>query len=189
MIIKILYSLNLLMFMAGAAIYSPKYRISMYPFYLRMALSGKFRKCFRLMLLAVLMVQHFYYLSIFHCHYDVMISTAMCFILISEKMSERIFHFLQDRLNFFIVSLVVCGIIAAPHCFMIGTVLAVLMLGAMFYPSATILDAWTNRHTRHNLIEDMASFFIEYHRIRYMPGHVSDLPGKTSEEQVGNQQK
>jgi len=188
MIIKIFYSLNLLTFVAGAIIYSPKYRIPLYPFYLRMAFSEKFRKCFRLMLFAILMVQHFYYLSIFHCHYDVMVSTAMCFVLISEKTTERIFRYFQDSVNFFIVSLAVCGIVAVPYCFMIGIVMAMLLLGSMFYPSASVLNAWTNCDTRYNLIDNMAAFFCEYYSPMYMPD-VSSQDDKPSAERSDRNQK
>lgn len=187
MAINILYSLNLLMFIAGAIIYSPEYRTRMYLFYLRMAYFGKFRKSFRLMLFAILMVQHFYFLSIFRSPYDVMVSTAMCFVLLSERTAERIFHFLQDNMNFFITSLAVCAIIAVPYCFMTGIVIATLLLGAMFYPSASILYDW-NPKIGHIPIEDTDLFFQEYYRTRCVP-RASSPHEEPSEKRLDNPQE
>lgn len=65
MIIKSLYILFLLTFLVLPFFYHrKKSKQSMTKFYLRMAFSHNFRKCYRLVLLSVLFMFHFYHLSV-----------------------------------------------------------------------------------------------------------------------------
>lgn len=66
MIVKALYLLFLLTFLVLPFFYHrKKSRPSMTKFYLRMAFSHNFRKCYRLVLLSALLMFHFYHLSLF----------------------------------------------------------------------------------------------------------------------------
>ena len=66
MIVKSLYLLFLLTFLVLPFFYHrKKSKPSMTKFYLRMAFSHNFRKCYRLVLLSALLMFHFYHLSLF----------------------------------------------------------------------------------------------------------------------------
>ena len=66
MIVKSLYLLFLLTFLVLPFFYHrKKSKPSMTKFYLRMAFSHNFRKCYRLVLLSTLLMFHFYHLSLF----------------------------------------------------------------------------------------------------------------------------
>ena len=79
MIVKALYLLFLLTFLVLPFFYHrKKSRPSMTKFYLRMAFSHNFRKCYRLVLLSALLMFHFYHLSLFKLPLELAPSSVVC---------------------------------------------------------------------------------------------------------------
>ena len=78
MLIKILYSLLLPTFLVVPFLYRNK-RPAMLDFYYDMAMSFAFRKVYMRMLLLFLLAFHFYHLTIFRNHYDLIPSSVLCF--------------------------------------------------------------------------------------------------------------
>ena len=103
MIVKSLYLLFLLTFLVLPFFYHrKKSKPSMTKFYLRMAFSHNFRKCYRLVLLSTLLMFHFYHLSLFKLPLELAPSSVVCLLLFSHRISERVFcsrsgHFSEWR--------------------------------------------------------------------------------------------
>ena len=98
MIVKSLYLLFLLTFLVLPFFYHrKKSKPSMTKFYLRMAFSHNFRKCYRLVLLSALLMFHFYHLSLFKLPLELAPSSVVCLLLFSHRISERVFRFLQQE--------------------------------------------------------------------------------------------
>ena len=98
MIVKSLYLLFLLTFLVLPFFYHrKKSKPSMTKFYLRMAFSHNFRKCYRLVLLSTLLMFHFYHLSLFKLPLELAPSSVVCLLLFSHRISERVFRFLQQE--------------------------------------------------------------------------------------------
>ena len=98
MIVKALYLLFLLTFLVLPFFYHrKKSRPSMTKFYLRMAFSHNFRKCYRLVLLSALLMFHFYHLSLFKLPLELAPSSVVCLLLFSHRISERVLRFLQNE--------------------------------------------------------------------------------------------
>lgn len=94
MIVKSLYLLFLLTFLVLPFFYHrKKSKPSMTKFYLRMAFSHNFRKCYRLVLLSTLLMFHFYHLSLFKLPLELAPSSVVCLLLFSHRISERVFRF------------------------------------------------------------------------------------------------
>lgn len=96
MLIKILYSLLLPTFLVVPFLYRNK-RPAMLDFYCNMAMSFAFRKMYTRMLLLFLLAFHFYHLTIFQNHYDLIPSSVLCFAMFSHPLCERCIYFLQER--------------------------------------------------------------------------------------------
>ena len=93
MIVKSLYLLFLLTFLVLPFFYHrKKSKPSMTKFYLRMAFSHNFRKCYRLVLLSTLLMFHFYHLSLFKLPLELAPSSVVCLLLFSQRNSERVFR-------------------------------------------------------------------------------------------------
>lgn len=101
MIVKALYLLFLLTFLVLPFFYHrKKSRPSMTKFYLRMAFSHNFRKCYRLVLLSALLMFHFYHLSLFKLPLELAPSSVVCLLLFSHRISERVLRFCRTNGHF-----------------------------------------------------------------------------------------
>ncbi len=162
MILKILYLGNLLSLAILLLVRANKWKTFLFGFCLRMTLSDKFRKCYRLILLSIIMMQHLYHLSIFQNHYDLVISTVLSLGFLSSSKADRLFSFLQ-RKRYFIAFATITGIlIFVPHCLMMAYVFDVILFGAVFYPSKQILQSCSEGKERKNLIKNPELFIDTY---------------------------
>ena len=91
--------MNLLALALMPLILHRKDTCQMYHFCLRMAYSASCRKCYRLLLLMMLFIMHFYHLSIFRSHHEVMMTTLLCLVLLSTNQTKRLFSFFQHKKN------------------------------------------------------------------------------------------
>ena len=132
-------------------------------FYLRMTALPTARKLYRLVLLIVLFVFHFLYLTVHGNDIGVVVSTiafAIFFCLMDvDKWLPRL-H--EERKPFRIM---VVGILASafvPHLFTLAVTAAFILLASLFYPSRRILSLWDNQNDRKVLAEDM-DMLTEYY--------------------------
>lgn len=165
MTIRIFYLLNLLVFLVVPFLYSRKEIPAMTQFYLRMAFFYKFRKCYRLVLLGMLMMLHFYHLTIFQCHYDVLVSSLMCLPFLSRKYAERLWDFLQDKQTLLSVAVIAIAFLFVPHCMMIGVVLGTFIFSAVFYPSRKVRYMVSMPDSRQIILNNpkgIATYYFEW---------------------------
>lgn len=140
MSIRIVYFIFILTYIAVPFFYKSRHP-AMLRFYLRMTFSRKFRRCFSLCLLAMLMVYHFYHLNVFGNVYELALSSAFCLLLYSHKNMERMFDFLQWKRRSFWMATLTIILLFIPHMLPIAVTSGTLLLGAMFYPSVKIRTA------------------------------------------------
>lgn len=162
MILKLLFLGNLLSLAFMPILLAPKWKPYLFGFCLRMSLSDKVRKCYRLMLLAIVMIQHLYYLSLFQNHYDLMVSTVIALVFLSSKKADRIFAFLQWKTRFIAFAIVTVILSFVPHCSMIAFVFEVILFGSGCYPSQYITLSCSDREERRKLIDDPELFVERY---------------------------
>lgn len=139
MLIKILYSLLLLTFLVVPFFYKSK-RPAMLDFYCKMAMSFAFRKVYTRMLLLFLLAFHFYHLTIFRNHYDLIPSSVLCFAMFSHSLCERCIYFLQERRVLWTGMVLSLACLFIPHFIPLGVSIGVLLCGTVFYPSRMLRD-------------------------------------------------
>lgn len=136
----------------------------MLSFYMRMAFNYRFRKCYTLLLLASVLVFHFYYLHVFGNVYDLAVSSAMSLLLFSHKNVERIFYFLQHQKRFFLLSMVDVIMLFVPHLFPLGVTISILLFGTVFYPSRRIRDKMSWLDIQSCLRKTSVCIVEDYHK-------------------------
>lgn len=134
MLIKILYSLLIPTFLHVPFMYKSR-RPAMLDFYCNMAMSFAFRKVYTRMLLLFLLAFHFYHLTIFRDHYDLIPSSVLCFAMFSHSLCERCIHFLQERRVLWAGMVLSLACLFIPHFMPLGVSIGVLLCGTVFYPS------------------------------------------------------
>lgn len=144
MAIRFIYLLFTLAYVAVPFIYRSK-RPAMLQFYLRMALSPSFRKCYSLAVLALLMVFHFYHLNVFRNVYELVLSSVLCLFLYSHKNMERAFDFLQRNRHLYGTSALSVALLFIPHTLPLGVTLGTLVSSSLFYPSWDVRTASLER--------------------------------------------
>jgi len=115
-------------------------RPSMVLFYRRMLGLYSMRRLYTLSLFLMLIAFHFYHLTIFKNHYDVIPSTALCFVLLSHRLCERTFHLLQHRRTLWAGMIVATVCLFVPHFYTLGVTLAAVLVAATFYPTKRARD-------------------------------------------------
>lgn len=165
MLIKILYSLLLPTFLVVPFLYRNK-RPAMLCFYRDMAMSFAFRKVYTRMLLLFLLAFHFYHLTIFRNHYDLIPSTVLCFAMLSHNLCERCIYFLQDRRVLWTGMVLSLACLFIPQFMPLGVSIGVMLCGTVFYPSRLLrnillLPEWLHRPDCH---EDMVEISELYFR-------------------------
>lgn len=158
MLITILYILYTLTFAALPFLYKSR-RPSMIQFYLRMAYSRSFRRCYTLGMLATLMVFHFYHLNVFGNVYELALSSIACLALYSHKNTEGAFDFLQRKHRLFWSAMAAIILVFVPHTLPLGVTLATVLSGAVFYPSRAVRTASSDKlkaylESPHDIVED-----------------------------------
>lgn len=100
-------------------------------FYLRMAFSHNFRKCYRLVLLSALLMFHFYHLSLFKLPLELAPSSVVCLLLFSHRISERVFRFLQQERTLLGVAVFSVVCLFAPHFLPLGVTIGARFRGGV----------------------------------------------------------
>ena len=162
MIIKTLYLLNLLVFLLIPFLFYRKPNRAMVWFCAHMAFACKMRKMYRLVILAVLMSFHFYHLSVFQCHYDVMVSSLICLVLVSGNCTDRIFRFLQNRQRLLVAAFTTVALLFIPHTIMIGLTCGTFIFGTVFYPSDKVRYMVSMPDTRLQLLNSRQTLINSY---------------------------
>jgi len=144
MLITILYIFYTLTYAALPFLYKSR-RPSMIQFYLRMAYSRSFRRCYTLGMLATLMVFHFYHLNVFGNVYELALSSIACLALYSHKNMEGAFDFLQRKHRLFWSAMATIILFFVPHTLPLGVTLATVLSGAVFYPSRAVRTASSDK--------------------------------------------
>ena len=158
MLIIILYMLYALAYAVLPFLYKTQ-RPAMLQFYLRMAWSRSFRRCYSLGMLATLMVFHFYHLNVFGNVHELALSSLACLALYSHKNTERAFDFLQRKRRQFWVAMAAVMLLFVLYTLPLGVTLATLLFGAAFYPSQTVRAASPDKLTEYlesprSIVED-----------------------------------
>ena len=107
----------------------------MLAFYDSMIWRKSARRFYTLTFFLFLIAFHFYYLTIFKNHYDVIPSTALCYVLLSHKMFEKIIRFLQNPQIYFCAMMFSVACLFIPHVFTLGVSFGVIMIATVFYPA------------------------------------------------------
>ena len=117
----------------------------MIQFYLRMAYSRSFRRCYTLGMLATLMVFHFYHLNVFGNVHELALSSLVCLTLYSHRNTERTFDFLQRKRRIFWSAMAAMILLFVPHTLPLDITVATVLFGAVFYPSRTVRTASSDK--------------------------------------------
>lgn len=132
--IRILYSLQFLVFIVIPCLYKSR-RPSMLAFYDSMIWRKSARRFYTLTFFLFLICFHFYYLTIFKNHYEVIPSTALCYVLLSHKWFEKIMRSLQIPQVYFCALLITVTCLFLSHFFTLGVSFGVIMIATLFYPA------------------------------------------------------
>lgn len=163
MIIKSLYILFLLTFLVLPFFYHrKKSKQSMTKFYLRMAFSHNFRKCYRLVLLSVLFMFHFYHLSLFKQPLELAPSSVICLLLFSHRVSERAFRFLQHERTLLGVALFSVVCLFVTDFLPLGVTTGALVFGAAFYPSRSVCHMVKKLSWRQSFLDNPEGIIPHY---------------------------
>lgn len=163
MILKILYLLFLLTFLVLPFFYrKKKEKPSMIGFYLRMAFSHRFRKCYRLALLASLCMLHFYHLSLLRLPVELIPSSVVCLLLFSHGISERAFYFLQNERALLGTAIFSISCLFVSDFLPLGVTAGALIFGAAFYPSRLVCRMAEEPSWRQTFLDDPKSIIPHY---------------------------
>lgn len=168
MLIKILYSLLLPTFLAVPFLYKSR-RPAMLAFYRNMTMSFAFRKVYTRMLLLFLLAFHFYHLTIFQNHYDLIPSSVLCFAMFSHGLCERCICFFQERRVLWTGMVLSLACLFIPHFLPLGVSIGVMLCGTVFYPSRLLRDmpllsGWTDRPESHDDLMEIYELYFRWDR-------------------------
>ncbi len=132
-------------------------------FYMLMLRNKSARKLYLQMLLIVLLLFHYIYISGHFGEFGVLFSTILCGILFSHKRAERWLHLLKaHRQLFFRLAVLSMAMVAIPHLYTMAVTIGFLLLAAMFYPSAFILYEWNDRERQETWRADFRALAESY---------------------------
>lgn len=115
-------------------------------FYMAMLRSSAARKLYLQTLLIVLLLFHYVYVSGHFGEFGVLFSTILCGALFSHKRAERWLHLMKaHRQLYFRMAVFSMAMVAIPHLYTMAFTVAILLLAAAFYPSASILYEWNDK--------------------------------------------
>ncbi len=136
------------LFLVPLLLYKRSYRF-MTRFYLLMLSTNGARKLYVQMLVVVLLLYHYVYVSCHFGEWGVLPSTILCAFMFRHQRTKNWLHMLhEDWRRFFIVALctIVIGII--PHLTTLAVTLGYLLLAALFFPSYRALTKWNEQDIR-----------------------------------------
>lgn len=132
-------------------------------FYLRMTALRTARKLYRLLLLIVLYVFHFLYLTAYGNNIGVVVSTIAFSVFYVFMDVDKWLHRLHEERKPFRITLISILVFAfVPHLFTMAVTAAFILLASLFYPSRRILSLWNNKNDRKVLVEDV-DMLTEYY--------------------------
>lgn len=132
-------------------------------FYLRMTALRTARKLYRLLLLIVLYVFHFLYLTVYGNDIGVVVSTIAFSIFYVLMDVDKWLHRLHEERKPFRITVVSILVFAfVPHLFTLAVTAAFILLASLFYPSRRIMSLWNNKDDRKVLVEDV-DMLTEYY--------------------------
>ena len=132
-------------------------------YYLRMTALPTARKLYRLVLLIVLFVFHFLYLTAYGNDIGVVVSTIAFAIFFCLMDVDKWLHRLHEERKPFRITVVSILVFAfVPHLFTLAVTAAFILLASLFYPSRRIMSLWHNKDDRKVLVEDM-DMLTEYY--------------------------
>jgi hypothetical protein len=136
-ILQLIFCITL--FVLPLALYK-SHRSFMVRFYDAMIHSVKARKLYVQVVLILLLLFHYVYISGHVGEFGVFLSTAICATIYSFRRADRLLRGLCDRpCMFVILSLVALAISFVPHLYTTAVTAAYLLLAALFYPSVRVM--------------------------------------------------
>ena len=115
-------------------------------FYTAMLRSSVARKLYLQTLLIVLLLFHYVYVSGHFGEFGVLFSTILGGVLFSHKRAERWLRLLKaHRQLYFRMAVFSMAMAPIPHLYTMAVTIAVLLLAAAFYPSASLLYEWNDK--------------------------------------------
>ena len=108
-------------------------------YYMRM--SDNFRRFYGINILMVVIYIHILYYNIFHDEYRLIASTVLMFVMFRTSLVLKIVRTLvHDNRKLYIFFLVILASLFIPYLFTFGVSLAVILIGAAFYPSERMMS-------------------------------------------------
>lgn len=159
--IKFLYLFSSLTFLVAPLFYKNK-RFPMIVFYYNMINRHSYRKLYTRVLTLFLLMFHFYYMTIFRNHYDVIPSSTLCFLMLSHPFCERALHCLQHKRILWAAMVFTLACLFIPHFFPLGYSLGVLVCGAVFYPSRIFQNGLDNFCFGEKPYDRLANLYFEW---------------------------
>lgn len=129
----------IILFVLPLALYK-SHRSFMVRFYDAMIHSVKARKLYVRVVLILLLLFHYVYISGHVGELGIFLSTAVCAAIYSFRRADKLLRGLCDRpCMFAILSLVALAISLVPHLYTTAVTAAYLLLAALFYPSVRVM--------------------------------------------------
>ena len=162
-ILQLIFCITL--FVLPLALYK-SHRSFMVRFYDAMIHSVKARKLYVQVVLILLLLFHYVYISGHVGEFGVFLSTAICATIYSFRRADRLLRGLCDRSCMFVIlSLVALAISFVPHLYTTAVTAAYLLLAALFYPSARVMSEKTDIRKFLEWLECPGALADSYHSI------------------------
>lgn len=166
-ILQLIFCITL--FVLPLALYK-SHRSFMVRFYDAMIHSVKARKLYVQIVLILLLLFHYVYISGHVGEFGVFLSTAICATIYSFRRADRLLRGLCDRpCMFVILSLVALAISFVPHLYTTAVTAAYLLLAALFYPSVRVMTEWSDRSRLSGWVkhpELLAKSYHDHHHVK-----------------------
>lgn len=149
------------------ALYKSKRRF-MAKFYDAMVHNVKARKLYAQVLLILLLLFHYVYISGHPGEFGVVPSTIVCAALFSSRRADRWLRGLLDRPRAFVIlalTAVVTGFV--PHLYTLAVTIAYLLLAALFYPSVRVMSGYGDMDRVSGWVKRPGTFAESYHDNRH----------------------
>lgn len=118
-------------------------------FYLVMVSVENARKFYAQLLVVLLLLFHFVYVSGNQGEYGVLLSTVLSVLLCPFRRADRWLHRIhENRRDFTFVALAALASGFIPHLYTMAVTAGLILLAALFYPSHTALNGWKDEKTR-----------------------------------------
>ncbi len=109
-------------------------------FYAVMPRSAKARKLYAQVLLILLLLFHYVYISGHTGEFGILLSTAACAAMFSSRRADKWLRGLCDRPRAFVTLALAASVIGfVPHLYTTAVTAAYLLLAALFYPSVRVM--------------------------------------------------